>query len=85
MLRLLISCTFLLRLLLFETLPDPQFIVYVNFTSLAKTMSYILFRLIWLDVVILNLPKGNTSIAKGCLQQSEEHNVIVSIDGHFNS
>jgi hypothetical protein len=85
MLRLVKSNTFLLRLLFFETLHDPQFMVYANFTSLAKTMSSILFLLNWLDVVILNPSEGNTSMARGCLQQSEEHNVIVSLDAHINS
>jgi hypothetical protein len=84
MLRLLKSDTFLLRLLSFETLPDPQFMVYANFTSLAKTTSSILFHLIWLDVVILNPSEENTSMAKGCRQQNEEHNIIVFLDPHIN-
>ena len=85
MLRLVKSNMFLLRLLFFETLPDPQFIVYANFTSLAKTMPSILFHLIWFNVVILNPSEENTSMARGCRQQSAEHNVIVSLYAHINS
>jgi len=85
MLRLLKGDTFLLRLLSFETLPDPPFMAYANFTSLAKTMSSILSHLISLDVVILNPSEGNTFMARGCRQQNEEHNIVVSLDPHINS
>ena len=72
-------------LVLWDFLSDSQFIVYANFTSLAKTMSSVLFHLIWRSAVILSPSEGNTAMARGCLQRSVKHDTTVSLYGHITS